>query len=168
MSELVAKVAVQYLRATMFPALPADVQQKFPRISDPLLNNPVPNIVVGQYQDYGANAAMPIVTAYCEGAAEGIVNVYRHLTLHVEPWISAATLGPNVDGRTFLGILYEYIFRCLQNTNWGSAGNKVGIKGLRIERCYEIERSPLLFEPQNKIYHLSNSYRVEALSSVWY
>ena len=148
----------------MFPALPTEVQNKFPLIKDPLVSGPnqVPNIVVGEYQDQGANTALPIICVYCEGAAEGIVNVYRHLTLHVEPWNSAATPGPNVDERRFVSILYEYIFRSLCNTNW--TGQKV-----RIQRCYELERSAILFEPTNKVYHISNSYRVEALSAVgWY
>lgn len=164
MSELVARLAVAQLRKFMIPALPSDVSSKFPLINDPLVsgNTQVPNIVVGQYQDQGANAALPMITVYCEGASEGLVNVYRHLTLHVDIWVGPATPGPNADERRFVSIVYEYIFRSLQNTNW--SGQKV-----RIERSYEIERSPILFEPASKIYHLSNSYRVEALSAAgWY
>jgi len=163
MSELVSRLAVQQLRNLMFPALPPDIQSKFPQISDPIVagDNQVPNIVVGQFQDFGANPATPMIAVYCEGAAEGLVNVYRHITMHVEPWVPAPTPGPNADARRFLSILYEYIFRSLQNVNW--SGQQV-----RIERCYEIERSPILFEPQNKIYHLSIAFRVEALSLAWY
>lgn len=164
MSELVARLAVQQLRKFMLPALPSDVASKFPLTGDPLVSGDteVSNIVVGQYQDQGANAALPMITVYCEGAAEGIVNVFRHLTLHIDIWVGGTTPGPNADERRFVSILYEYIFRSLQNTNW--SGQKV-----RIERCYEIERSPILFEPTNKIYHLSNTYRVEALSAAgWY
>jgi hypothetical protein len=164
MSELVARLAVQQLRNIMFPALPPTVQQLFPLIADPIVDGAtqVPNIVVGQYQDYSANAPLPIICVYCEGAAEGLVDVYRHLTLHIEPWASAATPGPNADERRFISILYEYIYRCIQDVNW--SGQKV-----RIQRCYEIERSPILFEPTNKVYHVSNSYRVEALSAAgWY
>jgi hypothetical protein len=162
MSELVARVAVQLLRNYMFPALPQDMQEKFPTYADPLVsNNQVPNIIAGQYQDLGANATTPLITVHCEGAAEGLVNVYRHITMHVDIWVGAPTPGPNIDERRFISILYEYIYRSLQNTNW--SGQKV-----RIERSYEIERSPILFEPQTKMMHLSNSYRVEALSTVWY
>lgn len=164
MSELVARLAVHQLRTYMFPALPAGVSKKFPLISDPLVSGTtqVPNAVVGQYQDYGANAVLPGIFVYAEGAQEGLVNVFRHLTLHVEPWAPCSNPGPNVDERKFMGILYEYINRCLQNTNWSGSG-------VRIQRCYEIERSPMLFEPTNKVYHIANAYRVEALSNVgWY
>jgi hypothetical protein len=162
MSELVARQAVAYLRKFMVPALPPGVV--LPTTSDPLVagNTQVPNVVAGQYQDQGANAALPIICVYCEGAQEGIVNVFRHVTLHIEPWASCSAPGPNADERRFISILYEYINRCIQNVNWSG-------QGIRVERSYEIERSPILFDPTNKVYHVSNSYRVEALSNKgWY
>jgi len=152
----------------MFPALPPDVQSKFPTVQDPLVNGPnsVPNIVVGQYQDFGANAATPMVTVNCNGAAEGIVNVYRHLDLRVDIWVGG-NIASNVDGRRFISIIYEYIFRTLCNTNW-TGQSQPGGSTVRIERCYETERSPILFEPTNNIYHIATIFRVEALANTWY
>jgi hypothetical protein len=162
MSEKVARLAVAALRSKMFPQLPKTVQDLFPQVSDPLVQptEQVPNIIVGEYQDQGAGAALPMVTVHCEGAAEGIVNVYRHITMHVDIWVSAAQT-PNVDARRIISTIYEYVFKNLENTNWSG-------QDIQIERSYEIERSAILFEPQNKIYHISNAYRVEALSKVWY
>lgn len=167
MSEKIARLAVNYLRDFMFPALPIDIQNLFPLVNDPFASpdstDPVPNIVVGEYQDFGANASLPMITAYAEGAAEGIVPHYRHLTLHIDIWVGA-NQSPNVDSRRVISILYEYVFRTLDNTNWTPTK-----QGVQIERSYEIERSAILFEPTNRIYHISNSYRVEALSaSGWY
>lgn len=175
MSEVVARLAVNYLRKYMFPVLPQDIRKVFPQISDPLGadtsgnpigKNQVPNIVVGQYQDFGVGAATPIITVYCAGASEGMVNQYRHLDMHVDIWVGG-NIAANVDGRRWVSIIYEYVYRTLQNTNWTG----IPINGghtVQIERSFETERSPVLFEPTAKMYHISNIYRVEALSIVWY
>jgi len=170
MSEKVARLAVQQLRKNMFPQLPQDIQDLFPKTTDPLGPRPadgsipdldqVPNIMVGQYQDFGANAGTLLVTVYSSGSAEGIVKVYRHLELYVDIWVSSAE-SSNVEARRIASIIYEYIFRNLHNKNWSG-------ENIQIERCYEIERSPILFDGQNKICHIANVYRVEALSAVWY
>ena len=168
MSEKVARLAVTTLRNSMFPLLPQQIRDMFPKILDPLVDQTekVPNIVVGQYQDFGANAGLPMIAVNCEGASEGIVNVYRHITMHVDIWVGA-NQSPNVDARRIASIIYEYVFRSLQNVNWSSKLVD-GISAVQIERCYELERSAILFEPTNKIYHIANSYRVEALSQTWY
>lgn len=168
MSEQVARLAVNHLRKFMFPALPPDMQAVFPKTKDPLISGPasVQNIVVGQYLDFGANAANPLITVNCSGAAEGIVNVYRHLDLHVDIWVGG-NLAINADGRRFVSIIYEYIFRTLQNTNWTGFAQSGGSK-IRIQRCYETERSPIMFEAMNKVYHLAIVFRVEAISETWY
>jgi hypothetical protein len=162
MSEKVARLAVRALRNNMFPGLPDYIRNKFPMVKDPVVSptEPVPNIVVGRYVDFGANAASPMIAVVCDGAAEGMVNVYRHLNLRIDIWLGGDVAG-NVDGRRFVSIIYEHIFENLQNTNW--SGDSIDI-----ERCYETERSEILFEPQNKIYHIANTYRVEALSKLWY
>lgn len=162
MSERVARLAVSALRALMFPQLPSQIQQLFPMIADPLIagDNKVPNIVVGEYEDFGSAAGLPMITIHCDGAVEGMVNVYRHLTLTVDIWTGAGE-AVNVDGRRVASTIYQYVFQNLQNTNW--SGNKV-----EIARCYEVDRSKILFEPESKIYHIANLYRVEALSAVWY
>jgi len=168
MSEQVARLCVNTLRSSMFPLLPPDVQSKFPLISDPLVagNNQVPNIIVGEYQDTGANAATPMVTVNCNGAQDGLVKVYRHLDLFVDIWVGG-NIAPNVDGRRFVSIIYEYVNRTLENTNWTGVAQPGG-STVQIERCYETERSKIMFDPQNKIYHISNIYRVEALCKTWY
>ena len=168
MSEKVARLAVNQLRNVMFPALPADVQKLFPKTTDALMSgtNQVPNIMVGSYQDLGANTGTPLITVYCDGAQEGIVNVYRHLDLHIDIWLGG-DVAANMDGRRLVSTIYEYINRSLQNINW-SGTVKPGAGYVSIQRCYETERSPILFEPTNKIYHLSNTYRVEAISQSWY
>lgn len=163
MSEKVSRLAVALLRNAMYNALPPDIQGLIPKISDVLVTgsqDQVPNIVVGRYQDFGSNAGMIVITVDCSGPSESLVRVYRHLDLDVEIWVSSAQ-SPNVDGRKIVSILYEYIRRTLQETNW--SGNSISI-----QRSYETERSPILFEGQNKIYHLSNRYRVEAISLLWY
>lgn len=168
MSELVARLAVNLLRNGMFPQLPADVRQLFPLITDTLVQKgqiQVPNIVVGEYVDYGANSASPMIAVHCEGPQEGIVNVWRHLNLSVDMWIGGDQTG-NVDGRRFVSILYEYVNRSLQNINW--SGGVPGSSYVQIQRSYELERSPILFEPTNKTYRISNIYRVEAISKTWY
>lgn len=160
MSEKVARLAVSKLRTFMFPQLPVALRAMFPLITDPLVkgDTKVPNIVVGDQADFGANTAnTAMVTVNAEGATDGIVNVYRHIQLNVDIWASQ----PNVDGRRVASIIYEYVFNNLCNTNWTG-------DGIAIQRSYEIERSPVLFEPQNKIYHISNKYRVEAISETWY
>lgn len=169
MSEAVARLAVNYLRNYMYFALPADIQRMFPMVTDllgPTGINQVPNILVGQYQDFGVGAATPLITVYCAGAAEGIVNQYRHLDLHVDIWIGG-NIATNVDGRRFISIIYEYVYRTLQNTNWTGVP-KPGGNTIQIQRSYETERSPILFEAADKMYHLANIYRVEALCKTWY
>jgi hypothetical protein len=163
-SAKVSNLAIRILRNAMFPALPQDLQALFPKVQDPFAppNNqePVPNIMPGEYEDYGANAGAILITVYSYGPTEPITRVYRHLTLVVDIWVSAAQAS-NVDGRRIVEILYEYVRRTLQETNW--SGQLV-----QIERSYEIERSKVMFEPTNKIYHIANLYRVEALSQTWY
>lgn len=171
MSELVARLAVQQLRNKMFPALPQDIQSIFPQISDTLVQggaNQVPNIVVGEYVDYGANAASPMIAVSCEGPQEGIVNVWRHLNLTVDMWISGE-MGGNVDGRRVISIIYEYVNRALQNINWSGNGGIVGSGFVRIKRSYESERSKILFDPTNKAFRIANIYKVEAICDTgWY
>lgn len=169
MSELVSRLAVQQLRNLMFPQLPQDIQGLFPLIADPLVENgqtQVPNIVVGEYVDFGANASTPMLAVSCKGAQEGIVNVWRHLDLTIDMWING-NAGGNVDGRRVVSILYEYTNRALQNINWSGAAP--GSSYVQVQRCYETERSPILFEPTAKIYRISNIYKVEAISGKgWY
>jgi hypothetical protein len=170
MSELVARLAVSQLRNVMFSQLPGDVQSLFPLIEDPLVENgqtQVPNIVVGEYADYGANAPTPMIAVHCEGPQEGIVNVWRHLKLSIDMWVSGNT-GGNVDGRRIVSIIYEYVNRALQNINWSGRGGAAGSSFVQIKRSYESERSSILFEPTNKIYRISNIYTIEALSQSWY
>jgi hypothetical protein len=161
MSEKVARRAVSVLRIALPPAM-RDIGIVFPLVKDPFAPtvDQVPNILAGQIQDLGANVATPLVTVYAEGPAEGVVNQYRHLSLHVDIW-TGGTSASNIDGRRMVSIIYEYVFRALQNVDW--SGDKV-----LIARSYEIERSAILFEPANKFYHISNTYRVEALSKTWY
>jgi len=169
MSEQVARLAVNLLRKSMYSALPQDVQAMFPPYTDPLLpqnKNPVPNIVVGEYRDFGVNVPTPLITVNCDGAQEGLVNVYRHLNLNIDIWIGG-NVAPNVDGRRLISIIYEYINRSLQNVNWTGVPNAGG-NTIQIERCYETERSRILFEASTKVYHLANIYRVEALCKTWY
>jgi len=169
-SELVARLAVQRLRNVMFPLLPTDVQNLFPMTTDPLVDNgqtEVPNIVVGEYSDFGANAATPMITVHCEGPQEGIVNVWRHLNLTADMWIGGDQAA-NVDGRRIVSIIHEYTNRSLQNINWSGRGGAAGSSYVQIKRCYEVERSPILFESTNKIYRISEIFRVEALSQSWY
>ena len=170
MSELVARLAVSQLRNNMFPALSQDMQALFPKTVDPLVQDgqtQVPNIVVGEYADYGANAPNPMITVHCEGPQEGIVNVWRHLNLTIDMWIGGDK-GPNVDGRRFVSIIHEYVNRFLQNVNWSGRGGSKGSSYVQIQRSYETERSPILFDPTNKVYRISNIYRVEAVSQTWY
>lgn len=168
MSELVARLAVNHLRNLMFPTMPQDIRELFPKITDMLMSgsNLVPNIQVGQYQDLGANAATPLITVDCSGTAEGAVNVYRHLDLHVDMW-AGGNAASNLDGRRVISIISEYVFRYLQNMNW-SGKPQPGSSYVQIQRSYEIERSMILFEPDVKVYHISNIYRVEALCQTWY
>lgn len=169
MSELVARLCVQQLRNKMFPALPSDVQNLFPQIADPLVQNSttmVPNIVVGEYVDYSANAATPMMAVHCEGPQEGIINVLRHLNLSIDMWIGGDVAG-NVEGRRVVSIIYEYANRALQNINW--SGKAPGSSYVQIERSYETERSPIIFDGTTKVYRIANIYRVEAISrDGWY
>lgn len=172
MSEKVARLAVQQLRLAMFPSLPDDVQTLFPKIQDTIVQggqDTVPNIVVGEYSDYGARTSTPMIAVHCEGPQEGIVNVFRHLSLSIDIWIDG-TSGGNVDGRRIVSIIYEYVNKAFQNINWSGSGipGKKGTDFVQIKRCYEIERSQILFEETSKIYRIANIYRVEALSQTWY
>lgn len=162
MSELIARLAVQQLRNKMYPALPDTVQKLFPQISDPVVSGStlVPNIVVGQYSDFGVGAATPMIAVNASGAQEGIVNVYRHLNLSIDIWVGGDKAG-NLDGRRVVSIIYEYVNKSLQNVNW--SGQLV-----QIERCYETERPAIMFDPTGKLYRIANIYRVEALSAKWY
>lgn len=168
MSEQVARLCVNVLRKYMFAALPQDIQNTFPKITDQLISgqNPQPNIVVGEYMDFGANAATPMVTVNCAGPTEGIVNVYRHLDLHVDIW-AGGNIAANVDGRRFVSIVYEYIFRTLCNTNWTGIAQPGG-STVSIQRCYEIDRSKILFDAASKIYHIAVVFKVEAICKTWY
>lgn len=163
MSELVARLAVKQLRNKMFSQLPESVQNMFPLITDVVVqqgDDKVPNIVVGEYSDFGVNAASPMVAVSCKGPQEGVVNQYRHLDLSIDIWVGGDKAG-NREGRTVVSIIYEYVNRFIQNVNW--SGQKVSIA-----RCYETERSPIMFDPTGKVYRIANIYRVEALSAVWY
>lgn len=169
MSELVARLAVQQLRNKMFPSLPSTFQKILPLVQDPLVEDgptQVPNIVVGEYQDFGANAPTPMITVHCDGPQEGIVNVWRHVNLYIDIWLNGSVSG-NVDGRRVISVLYEYINRSLQNVNWSGRGSP-GSSFVQVQRCYEIERSTIQFEPTDKTYHLANIYKVEAVSQTWY
>lgn len=162
MSAKVTRLAVNALRR-MFPFLPEDLQEMFPLVTDPYAqvpNSQVPNIMPGEYTDWGTNAGMILITVHSAGEMESMTRVYRHLVLYVDIWVSPAQ-SPNVEGRRIADILYEYVRRALQETNW--SGDQVSI-----QRSYEIERSAVMFEPSNKIYHISNQYRVEAVSQTWY
>jgi hypothetical protein len=164
MSAKVTRLAVNLLRKAMYNALPTDVQSLFPKVNDPFATtpsaDPVPNIMPGEYDDYGANAGMILVTVHSYGPTEPITRVYKHITLVVDIWVSPAQ-SPNVDGRRLVDIVYEYIRRTLQETNW--SGDQISI-----QRSYETERSEVMFEPTSKIYHIANLYRVEAISQTWY
>jgi len=161
-SEKVARQALKVLRTEVYPALPTDVKTLIPMINDALdtAGPNVPNFIVGSIQEVGAGVAFPCVTVQAHGAAEGIVKKYRHLTLVIDIWVGSGE-AVNQQARRIASILYEYIYRAFHNTNW--SGNSISI-----QRCYEVERSEILFEPQNKTAHISNSYRVEAISSTWY
>lgn len=164
MSAKITRLAVNTLRATMFNNLPEDIQAMFPLVQDPYAKIPgsqVPNIMPGEYQDWSANAGTILITVHSAGELESLTTVYRHLVLYVDLWVSSAQ-SPNVEGRRIVDILYEYVQRALQETNW--SGDLISI-----QRSYEIERSEVMFEPTNKIYHISNQYRVEAVTSNgWY
>lgn len=168
MSESLARLAVNQLRKNMYPNLPQDVQNIFPKIADPftLVSDPVPNIVVGEYTDFGMNAQSPVIAVHCEGPQEGIVNVWRHLKLSIDIWIGGNT-GGNVDGRRIVSIIYEYVNRALQNVNW-SGEPSPGADYIQIQRCFESERSSILFDTNNKAYRIANIYQVEAISKTWY
>jgi len=163
-STKVSEIAIQLLRQEMFNNLPKDVQAIFPKIADPLSaggGDNVPNIVPGHVEEYGTLSSTPMVTVYSSGPAEGILKVWRHLDLYVDVWMGASQVA-NMDARRIVAIIAEYIYRSLHNRNWSA-------EFIQIKRSYEVSRSEILFEPTNKIYHISSTYRVEALSSVgWY
>jgi hypothetical protein len=169
MSEQISRLAVQQLRNVMFPLLPQFIQSQFPTSSDPLVagDMPVPNIFVGDITEKGAQAATPAITVSCEGEAEGTVSVYRHLLLHVDIWVGG-NVASSGSGRRFVSTIYQHIFDSLQNVNWSGRGGVQGIDYVQILRCYETQRSGIMFEPTSKIYHLANTYRVEALCKTWY
>jgi hypothetical protein len=169
MSLIVSRLAIQQLRTNMFLKLPVDIQNLFPTTYDALTGSEsnTHNIVNGEYQDFGVNATTPMITVHSEGIQEGIVNVWRHIDLHIDIWVGG-NVAPNVDGRRFISIVYEYINKALQNVNWSGRGGMAGGDYVQIQRCYETERSSIIFEPTGKVYHLSNVYRVEAISQSWY
>ncbi len=171
MSEKVARLAVQLLRNKMFPALPQSYQDMFAKITDPLVSatDKVPNIVVGDVQDFGANVAFPIITVHGEGITDNMVNVYRHLDMIVDIW-AGDSQSSDVDGRRIVSTLYEFVRRSLQNVNWSGLppGGTTPADFVQVERSYETERSPILFQADQKLYHIRNSYRVEVLSQTWY
>jgi hypothetical protein len=164
MSAKVTRLVVNNLRNNMFPALPVDVQKMFPLVNDPYAtvpNSQVPNIMPGEYTDWSSNAGMILITVHSAGELESMTRVYRHLVMYIDIWVSAGQ-SPNVEGRRIVDILYEYVQRFMQENNW--SGSLISI-----QRSYEIERSEVMFEPTNKIYHISNQYRVEAITSAgWY
>jgi hypothetical protein len=128
--------------------------------AEPSNQEPVPNIMPGHYEDYGSNAGTILITVESDGPMEGLTRVYRHVTLLVDIWVSAGQ-SPNIDGRRIANILYEYVRRTLQEVNYSG-------QGCSIQRSYEISRSEVMFEPTNKVYHISNNYRVEAISQTWF
>ena len=169
MSELVGKLAVMQLRTNMFPRMPGYVQGLFPKVTDTIITGSqdmVPNIVLGSYEDQGANPATPMITVHAEGPQEGLVNVWRHLKLFVDIWLSS-DVGPNIEGRTTAGIIYQYVNKALQNVNWSGRWQQ-GADFVQVERCFEAERSSILFEPTTKTYHIANIYNLEALCQTWY
>lgn len=165
MSEAVGRLAVLQLRTNMFPKLPQSVQQLFSNVTDSFSGQSVPNIVLGEYQDFGVNVPTPMITVHCEGPQEGMVNVWRHLKLFVDIWLGS-NVAPNVNGRTTASIIYQYVNAALQNVNWSGRWG-AGADFVQIERCFEAERSSILFDNQ-KTYHIANVYNVEALSRTWY
>lgn len=169
MSEQVSRLAVQQLRNVMFPTLPDFIKEKFPTTTDPLVaaDAAVPNIFVGDITEGGANSGTPAITVNCEGSAEGSVKVYRHLLLHIDIWVGG-NVAASGAGRRFVSILYQHIFDSLQNVNWSGRGGAQGSDYVQIKRCFESLRSSIMFEPTTKIYHLSNTYQVEALCKTWY
>ncbi len=153
-------MVVNVLRSDMFNSLPVDVKAMFPVLEDPQLG-PVPNIFTGHIAEMGANVSFPAISVSSRGAAEALTRGrYRHITAEVDYW-SGAGQTQNLDGRKIVSILYEYSFQALQDKNFSS-------DNVLIKRCYEIERSDTMFEPTDKLYHINNVYRIEALSSSWY
>lgn len=159
MSERLNSRVVTHLRANMFPTLPAGVQALFPIVPIDQTLGSGPNIIVGPIAEKGVGIAFPCIAAWTKGALEGLTRRrYVHFTLFVDFWVQS----PGPDGRRILGILYEYTSRALQDVNW--SGDQISIK-----RCFETEKSDVMFEAPEKLYHLSNLYRVEAIGQgSWY
>jgi len=163
MSDLLNRRAALVLQQAMFPKLPQDVQALFPIVDDPLLGNDIPNILIGHLSEQGANPAFPMITVTSEGALEGLTRrTYRHLDMVIDYWVSAGQ-SPNPGGRRIVSLLYEYSSQLLQDQNFSGGG-------LCIQRCYETRCSDVLFQAPEKLYHISNAYRVEAIAdaNVWY
>jgi len=162
MSDLVNRAVANVLRTAMFNALPDDIQQLFPQVNDPLLGEG-PNIRVGHISEFGMNPGFPLVSVFSDGALEGLTaRKWRHLTVNIDHWTSAAEAG-NVDARGIIRTLYEFTSEFLQDRNFSGGG-------LVIQRCYEIRASDIMFQAPEKLYHIANAYRVEAISNsgAWY
>lgn len=144
----------------MYPKLPPDVQKMFSQVNDTLLGNG-PNIRLGHLSELGANPGFPIITVFSEGTLEPLTRGrYRHLTVSVDHWTSAAQAG-NADGRRLVSLLYQYSSQTLQDSNF--SGN-----GIAIQRFFESRASDPIFEPATKLYHILTTYTCEAIASVWY
>ena len=158
MSEKINQLAVEVLRTDVFDSLPDHIKKLFPKALAE--TGEVQNMIIGLPLEQGANVAYPLISVYSKGAAEGLVGVFRHVDLYLDFWVSGFQAA-NVEGRTVVAILYEYTRRQFQDKNWSK-------NGVLIKRSYETSRSEVLFEPDQKIYHIANTYRVEALSKDWY
>ena len=158
MSERINQLALDVLRTDVFDSLPDHIKKLFSKILTD--TGEVPNIIIGLPLEQGANVAYPLISVYSKGAAEGLVGVYRHVDLYLDFWVSGLQ-AVNVEGRTVVAILYEYTRRQFQDKNWSK-------NGVLIKRSYETSRSEVLFEPDQKIYHITSTFRVEALSQTWY
>ena len=158
MSERINQLALDVLRTDVFDSLPDHIKKLFSKVLTD--TGEVPNIIIGLPLEQGANVAYPLISVYSKGAAEGLVGVFRHVDLYLDFW-GAGFQAVNVEGRTVVAILYEYTRRQFQDKNWSK-------NGVLIKRSYETSRSEVLFEPDQKIYHIDNTFRVEALSQTWY
>lgn len=160
MSELVNRRVALMLESDMYPTLPQSVRDLFQIYNDPFLGD-LHGIYVGPIQEKGTGVRFPAVAIWSEFIFEQLTGrKYAHGKVFVDLWVSGDQ-GVNYDGRKIIGILWEYTSRQLQDTNWSS-------DGISVKRCYEIDRSGTLFEPDRKLYHQMTVYRVEATSATWY
>jgi hypothetical protein len=161
MSEKINRLALAVLRTDVFNALPAYVQSQFAMIPDPYNNSAlVPNMDVGALPERGSSPTFPTICVYSDGTPDNMVNVYRHISLHIDIWAGGANIKP-VDARKMVGIIYQAVYAAFQNTNWSK-------NGVSIQRSYEIENPGPMYIEDSKLYDLPVTFRVEAISRVWY